>query len=51
MYDFYVCLSKFDVFVCFDVCRVFVVVECGLFILSGCCIRVRGMDVWDVEIF
>ena len=39
MYVFYVLFDvcKCDVFVCFDACGVFVVVECSLFRLSECC--------------
>ena len=48
MYAFYILsdVCKGDVFVCFEVCGVFMVVECSLFILSGCCMFCKRVVIY-----
>ena len=41
-------VCKCDVFVCFDVCIVFVVDECSLFLSSICYLLCRRVGMWDV---
>ena len=46
VYVFYVLpdVCKCDVFMCFDMCGVVVVVESSLFLLSACCMLRRRME-------
>ena len=46
VYAFHVLFDvcKCDIFVCFYMCGVFVVVECSSFLLSGCCMFCKRVE-------